>query len=108
MRSGHEHDREHRRPDQRGRSEIDFHHDQDQERRDDREGNDEALEQAATLFFPRRKPRRQKKYGGDLGDFRRLKGDWAEAYPAPRTVDAHPEMRNETKRERGESESEPE
>src|SRR2546421_8755624 len=108
MRSSDEHDREHRRPDQRGRSKIDFQHDQDQERRDDREGNDEALEQAAALFFTSRKPRRQKKYSGDLGDFRRLKGDRAEAYPAARTVDPHSEVRNETKRKRGEGESEPE
>src|SRR5437660_6303078 len=108
MRSGDEHDREHRRPDQRGRSEIDFQHDQNQERRDDRERNDEALEQAAALFFTRRKPRRQKKYGGDLGDFRRLKGDRAEADPAARTIDPHSKMRNETKRKRREGESEPE
>src|SRR5437764_2757097 len=108
MRSRHEHDREHRRPDQRGRSEIDFQHDQNQERGDNREGNDESLEQSAALFFPSREPGGQKKNGGDLRDFGRLKGDGTEADPATRTVDPHSEMRNETKRERGEGESEPE
>src|ERR1700674_491129 len=107
MRSGDEHDREHRGADQRGRSEIDFHDDQEQERRDDREGNDEALQQSAALFFTSGKPGSQKEYGGDLRDFGRLKGDGAEADPAARTVDAHAEMGNETKRERDEREGKP-
>lgn len=108
MRSGDEHDDEHRRADQRGSSEIDFHYDQKQERGNDRKWNDEALEQSAALFFTSRKPGGQKKNGGDLGDFRRLKSDRTESDPAARAVDPHSQMGNETKREHSDGESEPE
>ena len=44
---------------------------------------DAALQQAPAFFFTSGKPRGQKKHGGDLRDFRWLKGNWAEADPAP-------------------------
>src|ERR1700730_8671503 len=54
-----------------------------------------------------RKPKRQKKNRSDFCNFRRLKSDGANSDPAARAVDAHAEVRSETKRKRNKSEPEP-
>src|SRR5947207_1978751 len=107
MRSSDEHDHEHRRADQRRRSQIDLGHDQQQHAANNRKRDDESLQKLAALFFPRREPRRQKEDDRNLRDFRRLKRGRPERNPAPRTIDAQSEMRDETKRERDEGEREP-
>src|SRR5438477_2140582 len=107
MRPGNEHDHEHRRADQRRRSQIDLGHNQKQRAANNREWDHESLQKMAAFLFPGREPRRQKKDDSDLCDFRWLKRGRAERDPASRAVDSHSEMRDETKGERDEGERKP-
>src|SRR6478672_8223827 len=107
MRSRDEHNHEHRRADERGRSQIDFGDNKDESGADDRERNYESLQPLAALFLPGGEPRRQKENDGDLGDLRRLKSRGSQRDPASRTIDPHSEMRDETKRQGDQRSSKP-
>src|SRR5438105_15280319 len=59
------------------------------------------------VFFITREPPRQEKHGGQFRDLRWLKADRAESDPAARTVDPHSEMRNVTRHQRYQCDTEP-
>ena len=71
------------------------------------ERNDETLQDPAASFLITREPPGEKKDHGDLRDFRRLKCDRTESNPTTRTVDAHSDVRHETKGESDEGQAEP-
>jgi hypothetical protein len=107
MRSGHKHHDEHCGADERRCPKIDLEQNQSHRSRDNPNRNEKTPHQPAAFLFPSGEPGREKKDDGNLRDFGGLKRHRAQADPAPRTIDAHPEVRHETKRERNEGEAKP-
>ena len=105
--SGDKHHHEGRCADQCGRAEIDLGDNERDQQPDGDERYYEAENQVAGPAFKTREPPRQKKYCGDLGDFRWLKCDRTGADPAARAVDAQSKVRHEAESQGSEREKEP-
>ena len=107
IRSSDEHHRECSRPDQRGRSEINFKENQREQSSDDRQRNSKAEQRMTGCLLITREPPGEKKYRGEFRDLRWLKTNRPESNPATRAVDPHSDVRNETKYERDRCNAEP-
>src|SRR5205085_12089154 len=92
---------------ERGRPEIDLSDDERNEQSYECERNGETIDQIAAPLLETGKPPRQEKDYGDLANLRWLKSQRSGADPPSRAIDAHAEMRYETKRECSECNNEP-
>src|ERR1051325_3598755 len=93
--------------DQSSRAQIDFAQHEHSRKADDREWKNQSKEHIALRFFVARKPGPEKKDRGQLSKSGRLKSRRPQTDPAARSIEAHTDVRNIAKRQRGQREHEP-